>query len=189
MEVDSKIITVEDIKSQLSSDPLKDTATHYLVLYSIAKFLPARVSVEIGVDDGSTTLPMLLGTAENGGKLFSVDPAPCGPALAAVANSGLSDRWMFHNCKSAEFAENCPRPIDFLFIDGDHSPEGVRYDWETFEPLVKVNGIIAFHDILNTDAFPGILELIEGDIKPHPNKWECLTLPYGWGLTLIRKLK
>lgn len=38
-------------------------------------------------------------------------------------------------------------PIDFLFIDGDHSYEGVKKDFEMYSPLVKDGGIIAFHDI------------------------------------------
>jgi predicted O-methyltransferase YrrM len=38
-------------------------------------------------------------------------------------------------------------PIDFLFIDGDHTYEGVKRDFELYSPLVKKGGIIAFHDI------------------------------------------
>lgn len=38
--------------------------------------------------------------------------------------------------------------IDFLFIDGDHSYEGVKADFEMYSPLVAKNGIIAFHDIV-----------------------------------------
>jgi predicted O-methyltransferase YrrM len=38
--------------------------------------------------------------------------------------------------------------LDFLFIDGDHSYEGVKKDFELYGPLVKKNGIIAFHDIV-----------------------------------------
>ncbi len=37
--------------------------------------------------------------------------------------------------------------LDFLFIDGDHSYEGVKQDYELYSPLVKKGGIIAFHDI------------------------------------------
>lgn len=40
-----------------------------------------------------------------------------------------------------------PEPLDFLFIDGDHTYEGVRQDWETYSPLVRPGGLIAFHDI------------------------------------------
>jgi len=40
------------------------------------------------------------------------------------------------------------RQIDVLFIDGDHSYEGVKKDFEMYGPLVKKKGIIAFHDIV-----------------------------------------
>ncbi|MFX1328520.1 MAG: class I SAM-dependent methyltransferase [Promethearchaeota archaeon] len=38
--------------------------------------------------------------------------------------------------------------LDLLFIDGDHTYEGVKKDFEMYAPLVKKNGIIAFHDIV-----------------------------------------
>ena len=38
--------------------------------------------------------------------------------------------------------------LDFLFIDGDHSYEGVKQDFLNFEPLCKPKSIIAFHDII-----------------------------------------
>jgi predicted O-methyltransferase YrrM len=37
--------------------------------------------------------------------------------------------------------------LDFLFIDGDHSYEGVRKDFEMYSPLVRGSGLVAFHDI------------------------------------------
>ncbi len=40
------------------------------------------------------------------------------------------------------------RKLDFLFIDGDHSYEGVKKDFEMYGPLVRAGGIIAFHDIV-----------------------------------------
>ncbi len=40
------------------------------------------------------------------------------------------------------------RRIDVLFIDGDHTYEGVKKDFDLYSPLVKKNGIIAFHDIV-----------------------------------------
>lgn len=39
---------------------------------------------------------------------------------------------------------------DLLFIDGDHTYEGVRRDYELYAPLVREGGVIAFHDILDT---------------------------------------
>lgn len=46
------------------------------------------------------------------------------------------------------------RKIDFLFIDGDHSYEGVKRDFEMYGPLVREGGVIAFHDIV-----PGLEEV------------------------------
>lgn len=40
------------------------------------------------------------------------------------------------------------RTVDFLFIDGDHTYEGVKKDFEMYSPLVNNVGIIGFHDIV-----------------------------------------
>lgn len=40
------------------------------------------------------------------------------------------------------------KPLDYLFIDGDHTYEGVKRDFELFAPLVRGGGVIAFHDIV-----------------------------------------
>ena len=47
------------------------------------------------------------------------------------------------------------RTVDFLFIDGDHTEEGVRSDYNMYSPLVRSGGIIAFHDILEKQPVPG----------------------------------
>jgi predicted O-methyltransferase YrrM len=44
------------------------------------------------------------------------------------------------------------RKIDFLFIDGDHTCQGVAQDFEIYRPLVRPDGIIAFHDIVKHPA-------------------------------------
>lgn len=42
--------------------------------------------------------------------------------------------------------------IDFLFIDGDHTYEAAKKDFEMYAPLVKPGGIIGFHDIQRDPA-------------------------------------
>lgn len=38
--------------------------------------------------------------------------------------------------------------LDLLFIDGDHTYEGAKNDFEMYEPLVRRGGFIALHDIV-----------------------------------------
>lgn len=41
--------------------------------------------------------------------------------------------------------------VDFLFIDGDHTYEGVKQDYEMYKEFVKPGGWIGFHDIKDTE--------------------------------------
>jgi predicted O-methyltransferase YrrM len=67
-----------------------------------------------------------------------MDPSP-----TLIALDSHSDRALTTVVK--ELKEDL---VDFLFIDGDHSYEGVKKDFHFYSPLVRRGGIIAFHDIL-----------------------------------------
>ena len=41
--------------------------------------------------------------------------------------------------------------LDFLFIDGDHTLEGVKMDYEMYSPLVRSGGWIGFHDVTESE--------------------------------------
>jgi predicted O-methyltransferase YrrM len=43
-------------------------------------------------------------------------------------------------------AASFDRPLDFLFIDGDHSYANVLGDYEAWSPKLKPGGVLAFHD-------------------------------------------
>lgn len=43
-------------------------------------------------------------------------------------------------------------PVDFIFIDGDHSYEGLKGDWEAWGPHVAAGGIVALHDSRGTNG-------------------------------------
>ena len=55
-----------------------------------------------------------------------------------------------HNPKTFKIVKNFldDKMIDFLFIDGDHTYEGIKKDFEMYSVLVKKGGIIALHDIV-----------------------------------------
>lgn len=48
------------------------------------------------------------------------------------------------------------RPVDFLFIDGDHTYAGVKQDFELYSPLVAKTGLIGLHDIYRRPEEPRI---------------------------------
>jgi predicted O-methyltransferase YrrM len=47
--------------------------------------------------------------------------------------------------------------LDYLFIDGDHTYEGVKCDFGMYGPMVRKGGLIAFHDIAE-----GLPEMVGG---------------------------
>ena len=43
------------------------------------------------------------------------------------------------------------RKIDFLFIDGDHTYEGAKGDFQTYERFLSTDAIVGFHDIIDSE--------------------------------------
>lgn len=48
------------------------------------------------------------------------------------------------------------RKLDFILIDGDHSCDGVRTDFEMYSRLLAPGGMIALHDVLENRFDPSI---------------------------------
>ena len=59
--------------------------------------------------------------------------------------------------------------IDVLFIDGDHSYEGVKKDFLNYSDFVRSNGLIILDDFNINGKYPGILkfafEMFENNLK------------------------
>jgi predicted O-methyltransferase YrrM len=65
------------------------------------------------------------------------------------------------------------RRLDLLLVDGDHSFDGVRLDYEMYGPLVRPGGLIAFHDVVadHTGRFGRPTDAVAGEV---PQFWETL---------------
>lgn len=64
------------------------------------------------------------------------------------------------------------RPVDFLFIDGDHAYDGVKSDFEMYSPLVRPGGLIGFHDI-SANANPACsVDRFWNEVKHGFRYWE-----------------
>ena len=115
-----------------------------------------RRLVEIGVWHGVTTR-RLRAAMHPQGILSAIDPFPVGRLgfsvqqriahreVSAVANGRVA--WL-RTTGSAAARDHAP--VDFVFIDGDHSEEGLLADWHAWSALVERDGIVALHDSRST---------------------------------------
>ena len=119
-----------------------------LFLYSLTRYYKKkfRVILEIGIRNGISTNAFLYGIRDRGHKnlyLYSVDIDDC---VDVIKDNDLKKYWRFIKGDSKEVLWN--KEIDILLIDGDHSYEGIKADYEKYEPFVKENGLILIHDVL-----------------------------------------
>ena len=67
--------------------------------------------------------------------------------------------------------------LDFLFIDGDHTYEGVKQDFEMYSPLVRKGGLVAFHDIVGHDVGISEVDRYWNEIKGNYKHTEIVENP------------
>ncbi|MBS6829563.1 MAG: class I SAM-dependent methyltransferase [Desulfovibrio sp.] len=124
-------------------------------LYRLVQNNPLFVLVEIGSYLGASSLCIAAGMKEKS-KLYCVDTWH----NDAMSEGGrdtyeefLNNVQLFHSKitplrgNSHSIAETFEDSVDFLFLDGDHSYEGVKTDIEAWFPKLRSGGVIAMHDI------------------------------------------
>jgi predicted O-methyltransferase YrrM len=130
------------------------------VLYGLARSLEPKTIVEIGSARGKSTCCLALACCHNGGgHVHAIDPQMVNDwseretsgdnyshLRANLSLFELEEWCTVHRCTSAETAANWREPIDFLFVDGDHSYEGVKSDFDLFAPWLRPEALVAFHD-------------------------------------------
>lgn len=140
------------------SSGLGDSA---FLLYGLARSLKPRVAVEIGSARGKSASYVGRALKENGsGKLYAIDPhtrtdwndIESVDTLSLMRRNlkslGVESQVEIVREMSHSVATRWSLPIDLLFIDGDHSYDGVKRDWELFSPFVTSFGLVVFHDTI-----------------------------------------
>jgi predicted O-methyltransferase YrrM len=141
------------------------------LLHGLVRSMKPEVCVEIGSARGKSTCYIGLALKRNGrGKLYAIDPhtqtnwndTESVDTLAVITRNlqkaGVTNYVEIVRKTSGEAVAEWNANIDMLFIDGDHSYEGVKADWERFLPFMNPFGVVIFHDTL-------------WDIRPDP-KWQ-----------------
>jgi predicted O-methyltransferase YrrM len=134
----------------------------FVELLKIFQELNPKYILEIGTANGGT-LFCFCKLAEDDATIISIDlpEGPFGggypewkiPIYQAFAKENQKLYLLRKDSHQQETLEEVKKilngkELDFLFIDGDHSYEGVKKDFEMYLPLVRKGGIIAFHDIV-----------------------------------------
>lgn len=152
-EVKDKIKTVEGWLSEAETD----------FLYGISKSCTGKgVIVEIGSWQGKSTI-CLAGASEAGARvpIYAIDPHQDSYVHEDFLGKGKSTLEIFKKnieaagvnslvcpivAKSEEAVRGWNKPIEFLWIDGDHHYSEVKKDFTLWASFVIEGGTIAFHD-------------------------------------------
>lgn len=120
-----------------------------------------RQLVEIGVMHGVSTRVLCEAMAPDG-TLTAIDPFPPGRLGVsfehAIARREVSRaptrRVVWRRALGHEVGAGWSAPIDFVFIDGDHSRRGIEQDWTTWSRFVAPGGVVLLHDSRSMDDRP-----------------------------------
>jgi hypothetical protein len=138
----------------LASATTQTTQSERELLASLAK---GRKSLaEIGVWEG-VTASAIQSVVDEDSIYYAIDPYPPGKlgfsihrliALSTVKKHQRGRvRWMRETgVMAAERLRSENVNVEFVFIDGDHSWDGINGDWLAWAPLVNVGGVICLHD-------------------------------------------
>lgn len=86
---------------------------------------------------------------------------------AAGYGDFLGVRWLQHHMDSKLLCQQWIKPVDVLFVDGDHSYEGAVGDITGWLPHVREGGFVAVHDYRKQD----VPRPNDGQIRPHELEW------------------
>jgi predicted O-methyltransferase YrrM len=145
------------------------------LLYRLAREVePGGAFVEIGRFKGGSTL-LVASALPDAAELWSYDLHVAiradltGPQLDAELCEAL-DRYGLRGkvhlvVGDSRTAEPPPSPPSVVFVDGDHTYEGARADYERWSELVAPGGHLLFHDAVDVGGYgnhyPGIARLVE----------------------------
>lgn len=171
--------------------------------YGLTKVIKPDLAVCIGSRRGF--VPLLIGLAMKSnkkGKVFLIDPgydkrlegerAMSGEGFwrnssevqQLLQSFGLTGVIDVRVMTSGEAYATCPDlvDIDLLFIDGDHTEAGVRFDFESFGSRLRPGGFILFHDCFY--PFLGVYRVVQ-ELFNNP-LWEVILFPFEPGLAFAR---
>lgn len=118
---------------------------------------PLHNVVEIGVRNGGTASlwcnlasGTVVGVDWTGRDSLGVETIELGKAMESEFPNYRFVCGDSHQYSTVHQVRDHVREVDMLFLDGDHSYDGVKKDLELYRSLVRVGGCVVFHDIVDS---------------------------------------
>jgi predicted O-methyltransferase YrrM len=139
-------------------------------LIELAAGTPAGTCVvEVGSYRGRSTCALAIGA--EGARVYAIEPhesfagvlgGSFGPPdrrafFENLLRVGVVEKVRLVNLSAEVVCKGWTLPIGLLWIDGDHTEEGVRRDFGAFEPFLQAGGVVAFHDARDPEGGPAKL--------------------------------
>jgi predicted O-methyltransferase YrrM len=89
---------------------------------------------------------------------------------------------------SFDAVDDIPAMVDFIFIDGDHSWEGISKDWPLYSNKLKPGGLMALHDTAVVAADGGHIQdsvRYYNEVIRHDDRFEWVETIYR--MNILRK--
>ena len=164
------------------------------LLESLVYLNQAQVIVEVGVAEAKSTDWLCRGAKLRGGKVYGYDlwdthglnnqfehwssKEKCEEYLRGKGHVNFELTKI--NSRTPEFAEliKSKHPsIDLAYIDGCHSYDGIKNDFDVIYPLLSESGVIVFHDTLRIDGCREFM--IDLRTKFFDGTYDLITFPWG----------
>ena len=155
MPTRSKKLRMErNLSNQLHNHPFFEKEEPKFLTNILRKLPSNPLILEIGTFRGMSAI--LIAVNRRDAKIITIDShigmpefeyldSSASMVLKNLKKAGVFERVSHYPLPSQEFNYLSQR-LDLLFIDGDHTFEGVSHDYYKFLPWVKKGGWILFHD-------------------------------------------
>jgi predicted O-methyltransferase YrrM len=178
------------------------------IYYGLARVIRPMTAVVIGSYRGFVPLVLGKALADNGdgGEVVFIDPSLVDdfwkhPAAVSAhfAHFGVSNVRHFL-MTTQEFVETpayrALGPLGMVFIDGYHSEEQARFDYQAFEARLAPQGAVLFHDTarISPSRIYGADRVYERRVKVFVDQLkrdpclQVLDLPFAEGVSVVRKI-
>lgn len=154
--------------SKLLGFPIGQSLAEVDTLSKYARLIPpGHCIIDIGTRNGGSAIILAMSSQSN---VYTIDikEDPREPGFGYGHIAPLRNHWYEFDCGPRIHQVTCVsweyihihEPVGLVFIDGDHTYEGVMNDWNHFYPMVEEGGYILCHDY-DRPKFPGVTAFLD----------------------------